>query len=148
MKKLLLAITSFSVIIILSSFDGKSGINEKVLHSFHSEYGNPLNARWIANPNSDYVVFTQDNILVRCEYDLRGNQLFALRYFDANNLPLPVLDNVQEQFPDEKINVVIEVTTPDGMAYVIQLEDKQNFTTLISDTDGNIAVQNKLQKAS
>jgi hypothetical protein len=159
MKKFLLVTAGLFGIIIsgcLSANSGitdvnsgivNSGINEKVLHSFHSEYGDPLNARWVSYPHSDYVVFEQNNILVRCEYDLKGNQLFAIRYFDAKDLPLPILDNVQEQFPNETIDVVTEVTTPVGMSYVIQLEDKQSFTTLISDMDGNIAVRNQFQKA-
>jgi hypothetical protein len=146
MKKLLLAIVGLSGIIILGSFDGNPGINDKVMRAFHSEYGNPLNARWFANPQDDYVVFTQNNIVVRSEYDLQGNQLFALRYFDAKNLPSPVLNNVQGQFPNEKIDIVTEVTTPEGMAYVIQLESKNYLTTLISDMDGNIAVQSQLHK--
>ena len=148
MKKFFLVIASLSGIIALSSFDNNSAINKKVLHSFHSEYGNPPNARWTAYPNDDYVVFKQNNILVRAEYDLHGNQLYALRYFDAKHLPSSVLDNVQEQFPGKKIDNVTEVTTPNGMSYVIQLEDNKSFTTLISDIDGDIAVQNQFQKAS
>jgi hypothetical protein len=147
MKKIFLAIASLSGIILFSSFDGNTAINEKVLHSFHAEYGNPRDARWIAYPNDDYVVFKEKNILVRAEYDLHGNQLYAIRYLNANLLPEPVLDNIKDQYPREKIDVVTEVTNPNGMAYVIQLEDKNSFITLLSDTDGDIAVQNQFHRA-
>ncbi|HLX93824.1 MAG TPA: hypothetical protein VKR32_19205 [Puia sp.] len=147
MKKIFVAIAGLTGIIMLSSFDNNAPINKKVLQSFHAEYGNPSNARWIAYPHDDYVVFTQNNILVRAEYDLRGNQLYALRYFDAKSLPSAIFDNLEAQFPGEKIDMVTEVSDPDGMAYVIQLEDKKSLTTVVSDLDGNIAVQHQMYKA-
>src|ERR1700689_4927803 len=80
MKKFFLVIASLSGIIALSSFDSNTPINKKVLQSFHSEYGNPSNVFWTAYPHDDYAVFKQNDILVRVEYDLHGNQLYAIRY--------------------------------------------------------------------
>jgi hypothetical protein len=147
MKKIFLVIASLSGVLLLSSFDNDPAVNKKVLRSFHAEYGDPTDARWITYSHQDYVVFTENNILVRAEYDLRGNQLYALRYFDAKYLPSAVSDNIAVQFPGEKIDVVTEVTNPVGMAYVIQLEDEKDLTTVVSDEDGNITVQDKMHKA-
>jgi hypothetical protein len=147
MKKIFLAVAGLSGVLLLSSFDNDPAINKKVLQSFHAEYGNPADARWVTYPHQDYVVFTQDNVLVRAEYDLHGNQLYALRYLDGKDLPSPVFENIKAQFPGEKIDMVTEVTNPDGMAYVIQLENKKRLTTVISDPDGNIGVEQQMLKA-
>jgi hypothetical protein len=146
MKKFFLVAALVSGVFLLSSFYDNSPVNQKVLKSFHSDFGYPDNARWSENPGDDYVSFIQNNVMVRADYDRHGDLLYSLRYFDAQLLPEDVLSSITGQFPDEKINVVTEVTTPAGKAYVIQLEDGNGWTILNSDMDGNLTITDKFNK--
>ncbi len=154
MKKNFLTIASICGIFLLSSFcvnanpaDDHSTVNEKVLKSFHSVFNGASNVQWAKYGDHFSVSFLQDQIIVRAEYDKEGNLLSSIRYYNAERLPLNILFNVKKEYANEKIDVVTEVSVPEGTAYIIQLEDDKGWTILHSDVEGNLTVKDSFDKA-
>ncbi|HLX92883.1 MAG TPA: hypothetical protein VKR32_14455 [Puia sp.] len=152
MKKSILSIASICGILLLSSFslkalpNGDAFVNDKVLKSFSTVFSNAANVQWSQIGDRYYVSFSQNDMRVRAEYDKKGEMLSSLRYYDAQHLPLNILCNVKKAYPDKSIEVVTEVSIPEGMAYVIQLQDSKGWTILRSDVNGNLNVQDEFNK--
>ncbi|HSZ86515.1 MAG TPA: hypothetical protein VK787_10815 [Puia sp.] len=153
MKKSFLTIASICGIFLLSSFyvsaapaDDNSGVNEKVLKSFNTVFSNATNVQWSQFGDHFFVSFAQNNITVRAEYDKKGELLSSLRYYDAQHLPLNILCKVKKEYPNKNIDVVTEVSIPEGMAYLIQLQDDKGWTILRSDVNGELSVKDEFQK--
>lgn len=153
MKKSFLTIASICGIFLLSSFyvsaapaDDNGGVNEKVLKSFNSVFSNASNVQWSQFADHFLVSFSQNAMMVRAEYDKKGNLLSSLRYYDAQHLPLNILCKVKKAYPDKNIDVVTEVSVPEGIAYLIQLQDDKGWTILRSDVNGELNVTDEFHK--
>jgi hypothetical protein len=153
MKKNFLIIASICSIFLLGSFsvkaapaDDNAGVNEKVLKSFNSVFTNASNVIWSQFADHFFVSFSQNSIVVRAEYDKSGNLLSSLRYYDAQHLPLNILCKVKKEYPNKTIDVVTEISIPEGMAYIIQLQDEKGWTILRSDVNGDLQVKDSFDR--
>ena len=84
--------------------------------------------------------------MVRAEYDKNGNLLSSLRYYQEDHLPLNIFYKVKKEYPDKSIDVVTEVSIPEGMAYLIQLQDEKGWTIVRADVDGELSVKDSFDK--
>jgi hypothetical protein len=152
MKKIFLTSVAICGIFLLSSSfvsaapNDDAGVNEKVLKSFNSVFIDASNIQWSEYGDHFYVSFSQNDIMVRAEYDKKGNLLSSLRYYDAQHLPLNILCKVKKEYPDKNIDVVTEVSIPEGTAYLIQLQDKKGWTILRSDVNGDLTVKDQFER--
>ncbi|HLY69615.1 MAG TPA: hypothetical protein VKR53_07780, partial [Puia sp.] len=126
--------------------DDNARVNEKVLKSFNAVFSNASNVQWSQYADHFFVSFSQNSIVVRAEYDKNGNMLSSLRYYDAQHLPLNILCKVKKEYPNKNIDVVTEISIPEGMAYLIQLQDDKGWTILRSDVNGELSVKDEFQK--
>lgn len=145
MKKNLLAIALIAGIISLSSFTVKAEINQKVLQSFHAVFAEAKHVKWTEYPDSYYVTFTQNDILIKANYDKEGNLLSSLRYYKEQRLPLNILYKVKKEYPSKTIDMVTEVSNPDGTVYFIQLKNDKGWTTVKSDESGDMEVVDQIK---
>jgi len=53
---------------------------------------------------------------------------------------------VKKAYPNKSIDVVTEVSIPEGIAYLIQLQDEKGWTILRSDVNGELSVADEFQK--
>src|SRR5580658_9697306 len=153
MKKSFLTVAALCGIFLLSSFyvsaspvDDNGTANEKVLKSFYAVFSSASNVQWSEHNDHFYVSFRQSDVLVRAEYDKKGNLLSSLRYYGEQHLPLNILCKVKKEYPGKTIDVVTEVTIPEGMAYLIQLKDDNGWTIVRSDVNGDLSVNDEFQK--
>ena len=153
MKKGFFVIASICSIFLLSSFyvnaapnEDNAGVNAKVLKSFNAVFSDASNVQWSQVDDHYFVNFSQNDITVRAEYDKKGNLLSSLRYYDAQHLPLNILCKVKKEYPNKKIDIVTEVSIPEGMAYIIQLQDDKGWTILRSDVNGDLSVKDAFEK--
>jgi hypothetical protein len=147
MKKSFLAIACLAGILSLSSFNAKAAVNEKVLQSFNSVFASATNVKWTEYPNYYYVSFSQNDVTVRAEYDKKGNLVNSIRYYSEQHLPLNILCKIKKDYPVQSIDVVTEVSTQDGVAYIIQLQDKKGWTIVKSDASASFEVTDTFDRA-
>lgn len=138
----------FGLVLLISTVSfAATPVNEKVTSRFAETFPAAENAKWYEYENFYEVFFVNNDITCRVKYDLQGNILSARRDYYEKNLSLYITAKVKEKFPGKKIFGVTEVTTQDGVAYTIVLEDDKNWTTITSNEIGNFSVVQKLKKA-
>ncbi|MBS1916392.1 MAG: hypothetical protein JST87_08935 [Bacteroidetes bacterium] len=146
MKKNLLAIALIAGVVSLSSFTVKAEINQKVLQSFHAVFAEAKHVKWTEYPDSYFVSFTQNDILVKVTYDKDGNLLSSIRYYKEQRLPLNILYKVKKEYPSKTIDIVTEVSNSDGTVYFVQLKDDKGWISVKSDESGNMEVVDRIEK--
>jgi len=144
MKKNLLAIALIAGVVSLSSFTVKAEINQKVLQSFHAVFAEAKHVKWTEYPDSYYVSFTQNDVLVKANYDKDGNLLNSIRYYKEQRLPLNILYKVKKEYSGRTIDIVTEVSNNDGTAYFVQMKNDKGFIIVKSDESGNTEIVDRI----
>jgi hypothetical protein len=145
MKKNLLAAALIAGVISLSSFTVKAEINQKVLQSFHSVFAEAKHVKWTEYPDSYYVSFTQNDILVKANYDKDGNLLSSIRYYKEQRLPLSILYKVKKEYSSRTIDIVTEISNPEGTVYFVQLKNAKDFIIVKADESGNTEIVDRIE---
>lgn len=126
----------------------KTSINEKLLKSFKRTFPNAQEVKWIEQQDKYTVNFKEDGILNKIDYDKDGNFLSSIRYYSEKNLPVNILVKLQKKYPTKKIFGVTEMNNDSNLEYYIKLEDEKSWMTVKSDSDANLQVTEKYNKAS
>jgi hypothetical protein len=146
MKRNLINAACLAGLLSLSAFSAKADVNQKVLKSFHSVFAKATNIKWTEYQDYYNVSFYQNDVLVRANYDMSGNIISSIRYYKEQHLPLNILWKVKNEYSSKAIDNVTEVSTPDGIAYFIQLKDSKGWTIVKSDESGSLEVTDKYNK--
>jgi hypothetical protein len=146
MKKKLLITACIAGILSVSVFNAQAEISQKVLQSFHLIFANAKHVKWTEYPDHYFVSFSQNDVLIKASYDRDGNLLSTLSYYSEQYLPLNILYNVKKAYPAKTIDIVTEVSNPDGTAYFVQLRDNKGWTIVKADQSGEMEVTDKFYK--
>src|ERR1700712_3252129 len=125
-----------------------STINEKLLKSLQQSYPHAFQVNWLESAETYVVYFEQDGIRATNFYKKDGSFIRSTRYYQEANLPYYLIAVIKERFPEKKIYCVTEISTPNEISYYIKIEDAKTWRTLQADSDGNITVIEKFNKAS
>jgi hypothetical protein len=146
MKRKLLTVACLAGLLSVSIFSVKAEVSQKVLQSFHSVFTQATHVMWTENANSYSVSFNQNDMTLKIAYDKEGNLLNSVRYYKEQRLPLNIMYKVKKAYPSNKIDIVTEVSTPDGTVYFINLKDDKNWTIVKSDESGELEVTEKFAR--
>ena len=146
MKKKLLTIACLAGILSVSIFSAKAEVSQKVLQSFHSVFTQATHVMWTENADNYYVTFNQNDMSLKISYDKEGNLLNSVRYYKEQRLPLNIMYKVKKAYPSNKIDMVTEVSTPEGTVYFLQLKDDKNWTIVKANESGELEVTDKFAR--
>jgi len=145
MKKLLLiAAIAFATTSFAAEPDE---VNEKVLTAFEQTFQKVSDLVWHEYAAYYLASFSQGDIKVRARYDKEGNILSTLRYYSERQLPPNLVNKLHQNYADQQVYGVTEVSTPNTLKYVITLKDKKNWYVVESDPFGNMVRTDKFKKA-
>lgn len=145
MKKIILAVLLLAGTI---SYAGTPvEVNEKVLKAFKETFTNPEDVVWREFDNYYEVNFKLTEIRTRIRYDVDGNVLGTTRYYFEQNLPPHILTKLKKKYAGKTVFGVTEVSSEYDIEYYIVLEDDKNWTTIRSNSVGNMEVHEKFKKA-
>jgi hypothetical protein len=147
MKKNLLTAACLTGLLSLGAFSVKADVNKKVLNSFYSVFSKATNIKWAEYQDHYFVSFTQNDVLVKANYDMTGNMINSIRYYKEQHLPLNVLCQLKKSYPSKTVNMVTEVNDANGTNYFIDLKDEKGWTVIQSDDSANFNVVDKFKKA-
>src|SRR6476661_7518533 len=99
MKKLF----AISLVLLMCTYSVFANVNEKLLYSFSRTFPSAENVKWSEDANGSFVSFTQAGIASKVAYDPQGNFLYAMRYYNGENLPVSILLTLEKKFADKKI---------------------------------------------
>lgn len=122
-------------------------INEKIVRSFKEIYPNALQVSWLEYPDTYAVYFVENGIKINIIFNKDGSFVSSARYYNEENLPYYLLAEISKRYPTKKVYGVSELTTPGAISYFIKLEDAKSWLTIKMDSEGNINVVEKFNKA-
>jgi hypothetical protein len=123
-------------------------INEKLLQSFSESYPHAVKVSWLEYPLTYAVNFEEAGVKATIHYNKDGSFLSAIRYYAEEKLPYYLIASLKAKFPGKKIYCVTELSNPYEINYYIKLQDAKTWTTVKADSDGNIVVTERFDKAS
>src|SRR4051812_4152518 len=118
-----------------NGFDAGS-VSEKLLYSFLNAFPSAENVKWYEDAKGYFASFNQSGILSKVAYDSQGGFLYAMRYYNEENLPTSVLLALRKKFADKNIFGVTESSTADNITYHVKLEDETSWYTVEVTTSG------------
>jgi hypothetical protein len=92
-------------------------------------------------------VFKNAEILTRVCYDMKGECLNTIRYYDAAMLPQSAKDAIKADYAGYSIFGVTEVTINGKTGYVVKIENEKYWKT-VKVADGETEETEKFVKAN
>lgn len=135
------------LLVATSAFAANPTVDEKISKIFKETFPTATNAKWYEYENYYEVLFTQNDIVCRITYDMKGNIMSVRRDYYEKDLPLFILGKVKQRYAGKKVFGVTEITSGDGITYNIILEDSKHWITVKSNETGDMSVVQKLNKA-
>jgi len=144
MKKVFASVVT--LLMFTSAIFGK--VNEKLLYSFNKAFPLAKDVKWSEDAKGYFVSFTQSGIISKAEYDPDGKFVYALRYYQEENLPASILLSLPQKFAGKKIFGVTELSTPDNITYHVKLEDAKSWYGVKVTTEGDVTVEEYFKKSN
>ena len=111
--------------------DKTSAASERAQKNFNKTHRDVTNETWYTVQNGFKVEFTQDGRLTRSVYGKRGNWLYSIEYYKADNLDRDLIDIVKTEYDRYYISGVEKVeTSASDPVFVVHLENQDSFKTL------------------
>lgn len=121
-------------------------INEKVLKAFNESFSEAKNVSWYENGKITIARFKCNGIDTQIRYDKNGNVLQTIRYYSEKELSPFINSKVKEQFKDQEIYGITELSSGSQVVYHIVLQDDKNWLNVQADPVGNLTLTNKMKK--
>ena len=113
-------------------------IHVRALKDFKTRFGDSTRAAWYSEGNGFSSYFMKDGYSDRVYYNKNGRWKYTLIYFDQDKFPGDLKQIVQSNYREMNIDIVLEVQTNYGSAYMIYLRNKSRIRVIKMDTEGEI----------
>jgi hypothetical protein len=97
-------------------------VSQTVQKKFEKQFPEVSGETWIKTHDGYVVRFNSDDINNWVFLDKKGNVVGTMRYYDENDLPSDIRDQVKTRFYDYKIISVQEVTVANSTAYLVSIK--------------------------
>ncbi|WP_114792526.1 hypothetical protein U0035_02090 [Niabella yanshanensis] len=141
MKNLILS----AAVLLTVSFNANASIaepvvNEKAQQTFVATFKNVNDVTWSNTGNNYEAFFENDGIKTRVTIDTKGKLLQTIRYYKEEQLPSNVLYHVRNDYKNNEIHGVTEVSNKNGVHYRIVLKDAESYTHINANQAGDTAL--------
>ena len=143
MKKSILTLAAF--LLILTTF--AAGPDEKILATFNATFSNPAEVTWYDSNDFYQAYFEQSGVKTRVKYDKKGNFVSAIRYYEEQNLPIHIANQLKKNYSDQKVYGVTEITSSETVKYYVTLHDDKKWTMVQLIATGETVTSKRLRKA-
>ena len=111
--------------------------SDKAHRNFQKQFKDVSNATWYTLGDGFKVEFTKDGRQTNTVYGKRGNWVYTIEYFKADNLDKNLIDLVKTEYDRYYISGMEKVDAPASDAvYIVHLEDQRSYKTVrVSKTD-------------
>jgi len=113
-------------------------INARALKDFQARFGDTTRAFWYPDGNGFSSYFTKDGYNDRVYYNKNGRWKYSLIYFDQDKFPENLRRIIKSNYSAFDIDIVVEVQTNYGTAYLVYLGNKSRIRVLKMNTEGEM----------
>jgi len=143
MKKMFLAVAIFA-----SSIAFANPSLDKVIESrFKESFPKAEKVTWYESDTYYEVLFTNNQVKCRLWYDRNGNVTKTERYYGEEGLSPFLLARLNKKYTGKKVFGVTEISSDNGTAYYIILQDDRRWYHVSADESGILRLDKKLLKA-
>jgi len=107
-----------------------SNVNAKAVKDFQKSFKNAASALWYPNGKGFTVRFSENGKRTSADYDKKGNWKSTVSYYGEDKMSKDLRKQIKSTYYDFKINQVIEIQTPVGNAFIVQIEDEVSFLNI------------------
>jgi hypothetical protein len=112
-------------------------VRAKVITVFEKLFNNPSEVKWNLSNNRYLASFNYNGQPCIALFNIGGAWIYTMKYCTEKELPRDAYRLLKGAYIDYKIGVVTDVTTPQGQAWIANLEDKDNLV-VAKVVDGNL----------
>jgi hypothetical protein len=108
-----------------------SAASEKAQKIFNKQFKDVSNVAWYDIQGGFKAEFTKDGHQTSSVYGKRGNWVYTIEYYKADNLDKNLIDLVKTEYDKYYISAIEKVESPAvDVVYVVHLENQDSFKTL------------------
>jgi hypothetical protein len=112
-------------------------VRAKVITEFEKLFNNPSEVKWNLSNNRYLASFNYNGQPCKALFNIGGSWIYTMKYCTEKELPRDAYRLFKGTYIDYKIGVVTDVSTPQGQAWIANLEDKDNLV-IAKVVDGNL----------
>ena len=121
--------------------------NAKAVKNFRRQFKDVSNETWYALSNVLSAEFILDGRKTTAVYSKKGSWLYTIQHYNADNLPVDLVDRVKTEYDKYYISAIEKVDCPATDAvYIVHLENTKSYKTIKVDKD-NIELLQEFKKA-
>jgi len=113
-------------------------INARALKDFQSRFGDTTTALWYPDGNGFSSYFMKDGYNDWVYYNKKGRWKYSLIYFDQDKFPENLRRMIRSNYSAFDIDIVVEVQTNYGTAYMVYLGNKLRIRVLKMSAEGEM----------
>ena len=121
-------------------------IHAKAIKDFEGRFNHINNAMWFADQDGYEAYFMKEGFGNRTFYDKKGHWKYSLIFYNEFKLPTDLRVLIKSTYLDMDIKQVEEVQYPDGIAYIVVLQDKSSIKVLKINQEGEIKILQDLTR--
>lgn len=112
-------------------------INKKAVASFNKEFSNASDIKWQRKSGFVLATFFMNNEVMFAYYTTEGEMIAIARNILSDKLPIQKLLSLRKDYSGYWISNLFEVSTSEGTAYYVTVENADLKLTLRSEENGN-----------
>jgi hypothetical protein len=112
-------------------------INKKAIASFNKEFLNAKDIKWERKKEFVLATFSLNNEVMFAYYSTSGEMIGIIRNMLSDKLPIAQLLSLKRNYSNYWISNLFEISTTEGTAYYVTVENTDHKITLKSTEDGN-----------
>ena len=144
MKKLLIILFVIASVPLFAS----DSISNTIVEKFKSDFPHAKNVKWYFNAGASEVYYEEAGVTCHMWYNEDGKVVKTRRYYSEKDLAPYLKAKIAQRYPNKTIFGVTESSTPEGVDYLITLEDSKNWLQVTCDGTGELSVMKKMKKSA
>lgn len=121
-----------------------TNIDPRILSAFQKEFSFAKNVKWDTSGEFVTVRFSLNNQGLLAWYNRDGELMSVARNILYMQLPLSVIQTLEEKYKDAAIYGIVEVTKNNNTEYFMNADTKERKLLLRATTFGDVTVEKKL----
>ncbi len=144
MKKLF--VLTCTVMLMVTAFAKVPEVNDKVLKAFNETFTRAQQINWEEKDGSYMVNFVQSSVRYRVNYDVQGNIVSSIRYYEPGMLPTNILSALKKRHAQKTFYGVTEIAVGPDVSYFVKMYDDKNWYCVKADASGSNEIVEKFKK--
>ena len=107
-----------------------STVSAKAVKDLQKTFKNAASTLWYPNGSGFTARFNENGKRTSVDYDKKGHWKSTVAYYGEDKMSKDLRKQIKSVYYDFKINQVIEIQTPEGNGFIVQIEDEVSFLNI------------------